>query len=124
MPRGERVEYENAYYHVMNRGRGRQQIYHGRAYYEAFIEGVAEANRRFGIEVHAYCLMGNNYHLLVKTPNGNLGRCMRHINGVYTQRYNRLKEPMVRYFEGVIRPFLLIVMTTYHPLLDIYIEIQ
>ena len=40
MPRRERIEYENAYYHVMNRGRGRQQIYHGRAYYEAFIEGV------------------------------------------------------------------------------------
>jgi len=50
MPHGERIEYENAYYHIMNRGRGRQQIYHGRAYYEAFIEGVAEAYRRFGID--------------------------------------------------------------------------
>ena len=107
MPRGERIEYENAYYHVMNRGRGRQQIYHGRAYYEAFIEGVAEANRRFGIEVHAYCLMGNNYHLLVKTPNGNLGRCMRHINGVYTQRYNRLKRTDGPLFRGRYKAILI-----------------
>jgi len=107
MPRGERVEYENAYYHVMNRGRGRQQIYHGRVYYEAFIEGVAEANRRFGIEVHAYCLMKNHYHLLVKTPNGNLGRCMRHINGVYTQRYNRLKRTDGPLFRGRYKAILI-----------------
>jgi putative transposase len=36
--------------------------------------------------------MGNHYHLLVKTPEANLGRAMRHINGLYTQRYNRLKN--------------------------------
>jgi len=39
MPRAERIEYENAYYHVMNRGRGRRQIFHGKDYYNAFIEG-------------------------------------------------------------------------------------
>jgi len=33
-------------------------------------------------------LMTNHYHLLVQTPDANLSRCMRHINGIYTQRYN------------------------------------
>ncbi|MFC1749165.1 transposase [Pseudomonadota bacterium] len=42
--------------------------------------------------IHAYYLMGNHYHLLVETPNANLSRVIRHINGVYTQRYNRLKN--------------------------------
>ena len=37
----------------------------------------------------AYCLMPNHYHLLLQTPDANLARAMRHINGVYTQRYNR-----------------------------------
>ena len=36
----------------------------------------------------AYCLMPSHYHLLIQTPDANLSRCMRHINGVYTQRYN------------------------------------
>jgi len=46
----------------------------------------------YQIEIHAYCLMDNHYHLLVHTPHANLGRAMRHINGVYTQRFNRLEK--------------------------------
>lgn len=44
--------------------------------------------------------MGNHYHLLLKTPDANLGRVMRHINGVYTQRYNRLKKTDGPLFRG------------------------
>ena len=90
MARPLRIEYEDAIYHVMNRGNGFQDIFHGKEYFELFLNTVAEACERFGIEIHAYCLMSNHYHLLVKTPRANLGRAMRHINGVYTQRYNRL----------------------------------
>jgi len=107
MPRADRIEYEDAYYHVMNRGRGRQKIYHGTVYYNAFLEALAEAHRRFGLEVHAYCLMGNHYHLLVKTPGGNLSRSMRHINGVYTQRYNRLKRTDGPLFRGRFKSILI-----------------
>ena len=92
MPRPIRIEYENAYYHVMNRGRGRQKIFHDSTYYEAFLDTLLEAHNRFGIEIQCYCLMSNHYHLLIKTPRGNLGRAMRHINGVYTQRHNPVKE--------------------------------
>ena len=100
MPRPQRIEYPDAYYHVMNRGRGRQSIFHNEAYYQAFLETIKEANSRFGMEVHAYCLMGNHYHLIIKTPLGNLSRCMRHVNGVYTQRYNRLKNTDGPLFRG------------------------
>ncbi len=100
MPRAERILYNNAYYHVMNRGRGRQTIFPDKVYYEAFLQGVAEAHSRFGLEIHAYCLLGNHYHLLVKTPRGNLGRSMRHINGLYTQRHNRLKRTDGQLFRG------------------------
>ena len=44
--------------------------------------------------------MGNHYHLLVKTPEANLGRAMRHINGLYTQRYNRLRKQDGPLFRG------------------------
>ena len=83
MVRPHRVEYEGAYYHVMNRGQGRQNVYHGERYYEYFLDCLEQAHKRFALDVHAYCLMSNHYHLLVRTPRGNLSRCMRHINGVY-----------------------------------------
>jgi putative transposase len=100
MPRPLRLEYEDAYYHVMNRGRGRQKIFHSKEYYNAFYAALDEANQRFGLQILCYCLMPNHYHLLVKTPEANLSRAMRHINGVYTQRYNRLKKADGPLFRG------------------------
>ena len=91
MPRKPRIEYENAFYHVINRGRGRQNIFHGEVYFRAFLDTLGEVHHRFGCLVNGYCLMSNHYHILIETPNANLSRIMRHINGVYTQRYNRLK---------------------------------
>ena len=107
MPRPLRIEYENAFYHVMNRGRERQMIFHGDEYYLCFLETLAEAQLRFKCIVHAYCLMGDHYHLLIETPNANLGRIMRHINGVYTQRYNRLKLTDGPLFRGRYKAILI-----------------
>ena len=84
----------------MNRGRGRRWIFHGDAYYEAFLGTLEEAHDRHDARIHAYCLMGNHYHLLIETPLANLDRIMRHINGLYTQRYNRLKRTDGPLFRG------------------------
>ncbi len=100
MTRPIRIEYENAYYHVMNRGQGRKCLFHDESYFKAFLQTLSEADERFGLQVHAYCLMSNHYHLLVKTPLGNLQRAMRHIGGVYTQRYNRKKKTDGQLFRG------------------------
>ena len=100
MPRPLRIEYKDAYYHVMNRGRARQAIFHDKDYFEAFLTTLSEAHQRFRVEILCYCLMKNHYHLLLKTPEANLGRVMRHINGVYTQRHNRLKKTDGSLFRG------------------------
>ena len=100
MPRPIRVEYKNAYYYVTSAGRKRHHIFHDERYYECFIECLAEAHHRFGLEILSYSLLKKEYHLLVKTPEGNLGRAMRHINGVYTQRYNGLKNTNGSLFYG------------------------
>lgn len=73
----------------MNRGRARQPTFVDDADDQAFLDTLAEAHRLWGLEVFAYCLMGNHYHLCVRTPRGNLSRVMRHIDGIYTQRFNR-----------------------------------
>ena len=89
MARPLRIEYEGAWYHVMNRGAGRRSIFPDRWLRRSFLGLVGDVHEMWGVEVHAYCLMGNHYHLLVRTPRANLGRAMRHLDGVFAQRYNR-----------------------------------
>ncbi|WP_196141202.1 transposase, partial [Aliikangiella sp. G2MR2-5] len=100
MPRPTRIEYQGAFHHVMNRGRHRRAIFHDRRYFEAFLKTLEEAHQRFDAVIHAYCLMSNHYHLLIETPKANLGQIMKHINGLYTQRYNRLKKVDGPLFRG------------------------
>lgn len=92
MPRPNRIEYPHAFYHIMNRGGGRKDIFHNDKYYSLFLNILSDAHKKFDAIIHAYCLMGNHYHLILETPRGNLSRIMRHINGVYTQKYNRLHK--------------------------------
>lgn len=89
MARPLRIQYPGAVYHVVNRAPARQRIFRETRDYERFLAGVAEAHVRWGAEVFAYCLMGTHYHLCLRTPAGNLARVMRHVDGTYTQRFNR-----------------------------------
>ena len=89
MARPLRIEYEGAVYHVTSRGNARQNIFHVDSDREVFLEVLSDAVKRFGWVCHAYCLMTNHYHLLLETPEANLSRGMRHLNGVYTQAFNR-----------------------------------
>lgn len=100
MSRPLRIEFPGAYYHVMNRGRGRQRIFHHREDYQRFLELLDEACRMWGVRVHAYCLLANHYHLLLETPEGALSRALRHINGLYTQQYNRAHRSDGPLFRG------------------------
>jgi len=119
MSRPLRNELKNGFYHVMNRGRSRQRIFHNDNYYITFLNTLNEACQRFGMEVHAYCLMSNHYHLLLKTPEGNLSRCMRHVNGVYTQRYNRIRKTDGALFRGRYKA-VLVDIDAYFTLFKIY----
>jgi len=55
---------------------------------------------RFGWVCHAWCLMSNHYHLVIETPEPNLARGMRQLNGVYTQRFNRQHHRVGHIFQG------------------------
>ncbi len=100
MPRPTRIEYEGAFHHVMNRGRNHENIFHDKCYFDEFLKCLKESSEQFDAVIHAYCLMTNHYHLLIETPGANLSRIMRHINGVYTQRHNRLKKNDGSLFRG------------------------
>lgn len=100
MVRPLRIIYPNAWYHVMNRGRSRIQIYRESGDYTAFVELLKDASEMWKVNVASYCLMSNHYHLLVQTPQANLSRFMRHINGVYTQYFNRTHKGDGPLFRG------------------------
>jgi len=89
MSRPLRIEYPNAWYHVMNRGRRSESIFLDKYDYSIFIDLLIEISEMWNVNVAAYCLMTNYYHILLHTPDGNVSRCMRHLNSVYTQRFNR-----------------------------------
>lgn len=73
----------------MNRGRGRCNIFLTNRDREIFLELLDDIYQRFSVETHAYCLMDNHYHLLLHTPLPNLSRAIRHLNVVFTQKFNR-----------------------------------
>ncbi len=91
MSRPLRIEFPGAWYHVMNRGAAYQDIFIIDAHRFLFFDLMGEIRNLFGAECHAYCLMRNHYHLLIHTPRANLGRGMRHLGGIFTQRFNRLE---------------------------------
>ena len=68
--------------------------------HEEFVKVLRETSELWNMRISAYCLMSNHYHLLVQTLGGNLSRCMRHVNGVYTQRFNRRYKKEGQLFRG------------------------
>ena len=100
MPRKLRVEYEGAICHVMNRGDRREPIFLDDLDRKLFLETLGQACEKPGWQVHAYCLMGNHFHLVVETPRANLVAGMRWFLGTYTARFNRRHKFFGHLFSG------------------------
>jgi len=97
-----RLEFAGALYHVTARGNERHTIFLGDGTTDRvrFLEVLGDVCKRFNWICHAYCLMSNHYHLLIETPEANLSRGMRQLNGVYTQYVNRAHERIGHLFQG------------------------
>jgi len=100
MSRPLRIQYPDAWYHIMNRGRRGDEIFEDKDDYTAFITLLKELVENYNVKISAYSLMPNHYHLLVQTPDGNISRSIRHLNGVYTQRFNRTHHYDGQLFRG------------------------
>jgi putative transposase len=98
MARGIRVEYAGAFYHVMARGNRRERIFRDESDRRFFCQTLGEACERAGWRVHAWVLMGNHYHLMLETPQGNLVVGMQWLQNTYTRRYNRRHQLWGRLF--------------------------
>jgi putative transposase len=100
MARPLRLELAGALYHVTSRGDGREDIYLSDNDRLAWLDTLGQVCVRFNWVCHAYCLMSNHYHIVIETPDANLSKGMRQLNGVYTQRFNRVHERVGHVFQG------------------------
>ena len=100
MARPLRIEYAGAVYHVMARGNQGRPIFADDQDRLRFLDTLGEACRKTGWHIDACVLMGNHYHLLVETPEGNLVAGMKWLQGTYTQRYNGRHKVFGHLFQG------------------------
>ena len=101
-----RIEFPGAVYHVTSRGDRREPIFVDDTDRAGLLNVLAQGMQRFDAQVLAYCLMGNHYHFVLHTRQANLSLLMRHLNGVYTQAFNRRHGKVVHLFQGRFKAIL------------------
>ena len=87
-------------YHVLNRGNGRNEVFHKEGDYAAFLKLLGEASERVPMRLLAYCLMPNHWHLLIETPQANVTAFMQQFNTSYTTDFNRVHQRTGHLYAG------------------------
>ena len=89
MARPLRIQTVNGRYHVTARGNERKAIYRDDRDRFHFLDLLGEMVERYGVQVHAYVLMDNHFHLLLQTPEANLSRTVQWLKVSYAVWFNR-----------------------------------
>ena len=100
MARPLRINLKNGWYHVANRGNNRQAIYLDERDRRHFLELLAQMRERYFVEIHSYVLIGNHYHLLVRTPEANLSAAVQWLNVAYSVWWTRRHGRSGHVFQG------------------------
>jgi REP element-mobilizing transposase RayT len=107
MARPLRMDYPDTFYHVLSRGNEKRDIFYDDKDYLRFLETLEKAVERFNLEVHAYVLMKNHYHLLIRTREDNLSRAIQWLGVSYSVWFNRRHERSGHLFQGRFKSFLI-----------------
>jgi len=100
MPRQLRHHVPGGWYHITTRGLGRCTIFHDDRDHEHFIELLSGMVERYSIVVHAFVLLGNHYHLLIETPEGNASPALQWLNTSYSVWHNVKHECVGSLFQS------------------------
>ncbi len=100
MARPLRIEAAGMWYHIMNRGNLRKEIFMCDEDYINFLEILNEAADNYKVELHSYVLMPNHFHFFLKTTEANLSRFMHWLLTTYTNRYNHKYKRIGHLFQG------------------------
>lgn len=106
MPRCARMIDDNGMYHVLNRGNGQQRVFQKDGDYAAFLVMLAQMKERFAVEIYAYCLMPNHFHLLLKPHTAeDLSRSMQWFMTTHVRRYHRHYGTSGHVWQGRFKSF-------------------
>ena len=100
MARPLRVDVQGGWYHVTARGTERRTLFQDKRDHAHFLDLLEEMSERYGVEVHAYALMGNHYHLLLRTPSANASAALQWVNVSYSVWFNKKRERVGHVFQG------------------------
>ena len=100
MPRGPRRVSSSGYHHVTLRGDGRQTLFENDGDRRAFLDMLDRQLARHGLQLIAWCLMGNHVHLLLLDEGGHLSEAMHDLMTSYALRFNRRTGHVGHVFEG------------------------
>ena len=122
MPRIPRGETVGGIYHVINRGNMRMQVFDDMEDYEYFLKLLEKASKREKVEIHAYCLMPNHFHLLLvpKEPNS-LSRFMQWVMTSHVRYYHKKHQTSGHIWQGRYKSFI-VEKESYYTTLIRYIE--
>ena len=99
MARPIRIEFPGAVYHIFTRGNRQEDIFLDDKDRVLFLKLLSSTVDRLNWVCHAYCLMSNHDHLLIKTPEGLLSKGMQYLNSNYSRKFNRKYELRGHLFE-------------------------
>jgi REP element-mobilizing transposase RayT len=100
MSRAWRIEYAGALYHLLSRGNQGNDIFEDNRDRNIFFKTVGEMSERFEVDIFAYVLMSNHYHLLVRTQRANIKKAMHWFGTTYSRRYNNRHSRSGHLFQG------------------------
>jgi putative transposase len=89
VPGPKRIFYPNACYHVFNRGISKKTIFFSEWHRDYFLSLLDQIATLFQVEILGYCIMSNHYHILIRTPLGNLDKAMHYFGSNFSKKINR-----------------------------------
>jgi len=107
MARKPRIHYPSAFYHVILRGNGGQDIFYSKEDRSRFYLLLQEGIERFGHRIHAFCLMSNHLHLVIQVGDMPLAKIIQNISFRYTRYINKKKKRIGHLFQGRYKAILI-----------------
>jgi len=106
MPRTARASTANYCYHVLNRGNAQAVVFHKDGDFRAFVDLIARAGDRVPMRVLAYCVMPNDFHLVLwPRGDGDLSRWMQWLLTAHVRRYHRHYHSSGHVWQGRFKAF-------------------
>lgn len=107
MPRGPRFVFENAFYHVFNRGVNKQDIFLSEDDFRFFIKKLKALKKKYDHSIYAFCLMPNHFHISIQTRKVPISKIMASLLTSYSMYFNRTHKHFGPVFQNRFKSILI-----------------